>query len=87
MKNHDGLWKCSRQCMQHKNACSENGCKYWIDYKDDYNCTLIAIYEHGRMTLRQVADRLGISFARVKQIESAALLKIKKRCNKNDVIF
>jgi DNA-directed RNA polymerase specialized sigma subunit len=87
MKNYDGLWECSRQCQRIKKSCDKKECKYWINYPDDHNCTLIAIYENGRMTLRQVAERLGISFARVKQIESAALLKIKKRCNKNDIIF
>ena len=33
------------------------------------------------MPLRDVADRLGISFVRVKQIEDATLLKLKKNSN------
>ena len=36
----------------------------------------MAIYENGPMTLREIGERLGISFARVKQIEKAALKKI-----------
>ena len=37
--------------------------------KNELNCTLISVYENGPMTLRQIAERLGISFA-VKQIET-----------------
>ena len=47
-------------------------------YEDEFNCCLVSIYENGQMTLRQIGDRLGISFARVKQIETEALKKIKK---------
>jgi DNA-directed RNA polymerase sigma subunit (sigma70/sigma32) len=39
------------------------------------------------MTLRQVAERIGISFARVKQIESQALIKIRKRCQNKGITF
>jgi DNA-directed RNA polymerase sigma subunit (sigma70/sigma32) len=51
----------------------------WIDYEDEMNCSLISIYQNGPMTLRQVGERLGISFARVKQIEESALIKLKRR--------
>jgi len=74
----DGLWRCSRDCMRKKKGCKKMECRHWIDYKKEYNCTLIAIYENGRMTLREVAERIGLSFARVKQIETAALKKLKK---------
>ena len=79
MRYSDGLLECSRVCLKHKVNCSDKECKFWIDYKDEQNCTLISIYENGRMTLRQVAERLGVSFARVKQIETRAMEKIKKR--------
>ncbi len=87
MRNYDGLWQCSRDCMSKKKACSKGDCKYWIDYRSEFNCTLVAIYENGKMTLREVADRLGISFARVKQIETEALKKIKKRCINKGITF
>ena len=87
MRNYDGLRECSRECMRKESNCRETGCKYWIDFPDDRNCTLVAIYEHGKMTLRQVAERLGISFARVKQIESQALIRIKKRCINKGITF
>ena len=61
--------------------------RFWIDFKDEQNCTLISIYENGRMTLREVAERLGISFARVKQIETRAMEKIKKRTLNKGITF
>jgi len=63
--------------MQEEKSCTMSDCRHFIDFKDEYNCTLIAIYENGPMTLREIGDRLGISFARVKQIETLALKKIK----------
>ena len=83
----DGLLKCSRHCMKENIDCDNKECRLWIDYPDEYNCSLISIYEHGSMTLRQVAERLGISFARVKQLESRALEKLKKRSGVRDILF
>ena len=74
----DGLLQCSRDCLRAQKRCTQVNCKYFIDYKDEYNCSLISINKNGRMTLREIGERLKISFARVKQIESAALKKIKK---------
>jgi DNA-directed RNA polymerase sigma subunit (sigma70/sigma32) len=50
----------------------------WVDFPAEYNCCLISIYENGSMTLREIGERLHISFARVKQIESDAVKKIRK---------
>jgi len=75
----DGLRECSRKCIKKKKQCTEVDCRFWVKYPDEFNCCLVSIYENGSMTLRQIGDRLGISFARVKQIESAALVKIRKR--------
>ena len=73
--------------MNNEIECDNNECRLWIDYKEEYNCSLISIYEHGPMTLREVADRLGISFARVKQLETRALEKLKKRSTISDILF
>jgi DNA-directed RNA polymerase sigma subunit (sigma70/sigma32) len=35
-----------------------------------------AIDKHGEMTLREVADRLGVSYVRIKQIQDGTLKKI-----------
>ena len=77
MRSFDGLKPCSRECISKKKNCSQKECRMFIDFEEEYNCTLIAIYENGAMTLRQIGDRLGISFARVKQIETIALSKMK----------
>ena len=87
MKHKDGLTICARRCMSQKENCQVRECRLWIDYKDEYNCCLISIYENERMTLRQVAERLGISFARVKQIETHALKRIKKYCLNKGLTF
>ncbi len=83
----DGLLPCSRTCIMSKKCCRNAECKHWIDYKDEYNCTLVSIYENGRMTLRQVADRIGVSFARIKQIETKALQKLKKNPITSSLLF
>jgi len=74
----DGLNECARKCLANKSACLQEGCRHFIDYPAEYNCVLITVYENGNLTLREVADRLGVSFARIKQIESKALAKLKK---------
>jgi DNA-directed RNA polymerase sigma subunit (sigma70/sigma32) len=58
--------------------CKEKGCRHWIDYEEDNNCSLITVDKHGRITLREVAARLGVSYVRIKQIEDKAILKLKK---------
>jgi len=73
--------------MNTKKACKVKDCRLWIDFKDDNNCCLISIYEHGSMTLREIADRLGISFARVKQIETKALKKLKDHPDASTLFF
>ena len=69
---------CSAQCVLTNTCCEKSDCRDWIDYKNEHNCSKISIYLHGRMTLKQVAERLGISIARVKQIETKAFEKLQK---------
>ena len=83
----EGLLKCAQECMNTKKGCKVKDCRLWIDFKDDHNCCLISIYEHGSMTLREIADRLGISFARVKQIETKALKKLKDHPDASTLFF
>ena len=73
----DGLRECSRDCMKKKKPCQEKECRLWQDFPDEQNCTLISVYENGSMTLREVAEREHLSFARIKQIETKALKKLK----------
>jgi len=68
--------KCSQLCAKHGNSCTEKECRLWIDYKEDYNCTLIAVDKHDKLTLKEVAKRLGLSIVRIKQIQDVANHKL-----------
>jgi hypothetical protein len=68
--------KCLKQCKDLKVACPIKECRYWIDFAAESNCVFDTIDVHGAMTLRETADRLGISYVRVKQIQDGALKKI-----------
>ena len=72
--------KCFEVCAKMKSSCDESGCRQWIDYEEDLNCTIIAVFNNNekKMTLREVGKRLGISYVRVKQIEDKVLQKMEK---------
>ena len=59
--------------------CKNKDCRLYIKYKDDLNCTLVAVNKKPEMTLTEVAKRLGISLVRVKQIQDRALEKLQKK--------
>jgi len=69
---------CASICYKNKSECEEQSCRMWLDYKEDQNCTLIAVKKNGQMTLEEVGKRLDISYVRVKQIEKASLMKLQK---------
>ena len=73
---------CSKKCLSHGQSCSKDNCRFWLDYGLDQNCSLIAIYKNGSMTLDEVSKRLGVSLVRVSQIEKQALKKLFKRIKK-----
>ena len=59
----------------------------WIDYEKEMNCCYKSIEQNpSGMTLREVAERLGVSFVRVKQIQDKALEKLNK-CAFSDRIY
>ena len=68
--------KCLVTCRSLNVECPVQSCRYWIDYPPEVNCSLETVNLNSQMTFRQVADRLGISFVRVKQIQDKALKKI-----------
>tara|TARA_R110000824_G_scaffold289293_2_gene477833 strand:+ start:1004 stop:1243 length:240 start_codon:yes stop_codon:yes gene_type:complete len=70
---------CASKCMSEDAKCKEEDCRMWIDHKEEYNCALVSIKRNGDMTLHEVADRLKISYVRVKQIQDKALKKVGKR--------
>jgi len=70
--------ECARVCCDLEVSCPVQDCRSWIDYEEDLNCVNVAIDKHGEMKLKDVAERLGITAARVQQIEKATLTKMKK---------
>jgi hypothetical protein len=70
---------CAKKCYTTGDLCQSKDCRMWIEHKDDNNCVLISIEKNGEMTLHQIADRLGISYVRVKQIQDKAISKLGKR--------
>ena len=68
--------KCLQVCKELNVSCPVKECRYWIKHNEDTNCIFDAIAKHGNMTLRETAERLGISYVRVKQIQDSVLKKI-----------
>lgn len=58
-------------------------CRYWIESEEYQNCAFMAIDDKGPMTLREVAELLGISHVGVKLVEERALAKIFKKAQNN----
>tara|TARA_B100000287_G_C20614256_1_gene773349 strand:+ start:336 stop:575 length:240 start_codon:yes stop_codon:yes gene_type:complete len=77
--------KCLKTCKELKVECPVVECKYWVMYPKDNNCVLESINKNGNMTLREAAERLHISFVRVKQIEDQALKKISHLLEKESI--
>lgn len=77
--------ECCNTCIDNDIKCPIKDCKHWINYKDDMNCTLIAVNNNGPLSLREVANRLGVSFVRIKQIQDKALKKLIK--HEDEIIF
>lgn len=65
------------KCLR-ENSCQKE-CRNHIDYPDEYNCVLVTVRENDDMSLRDVAERMGLSHVRIMQIEKKALEKLSKR--------
>ena len=74
---------CAETCLEKNERCKEKSCKLWINYDKDLNCVEIAVKKNGAMTLKQTADRLDLSYARVAQIEKEAIKKAIKKLPKD----
>ena len=68
---------CAARCFSSKEPCQIKDCRKWMDYEEEQNCSLVSIHINGRMTLRQISERLGVSLPRIKQIETKAIQKLK----------
>ena len=59
-------------------TCDKQECRNWMDYEEDLNCAVVcASKKETGLSLREVADRMGVSFPRISQIEHAAFKKLK----------
>lgn len=78
---------CLNACKSLNVSCPNMDCRNWINYESELNCTLrtveLAQENNISLTLRDVSQRIGCSFVRVKQIEEEALKKINKSKNIN----
>ena len=70
--------KCFDLCRKCDVPCDVKDCRQWIDYEEDLNCTIVAVNKRGPMTLREVSERLGVSFVRIKQIQDKLVEKLSK---------
>ena len=82
--------RCCEKCLEYDVSCpiENSDCRHWIDYEDDSNCVLIAVdnNENEHMTLREVSKRIGVSFVRIKQIQTEAVKKLITYQRKNKII-
>jgi hypothetical protein len=69
---------CTKTCFKLDTPCPNKDCGMWIDREEDYNCTHGAVLNHGKLTLREIAERMGVSFVRICQIEKKATQKLYK---------
>jgi len=71
--------KCATDSLENDSICNKEDCRLWIEHNEDLNCTLISVKKNGRLGLKEVGERLGISYVRVSQIEKEAFKKLKKK--------
>ena len=69
---------CVEKCKELNTSCPNTGCRHCLDYEEDLNCTIVCVQKNGCLTLREVAERLKVSYVRIKQIQDKALQKINK---------
>ena len=59
-------------------GCDQTKCRNWMDFGEDLNCAVVCSRKHENgLSLREVAERMGVSFPRISQIEHAAFRKLK----------
>ena len=58
--------------------CDKTECRNWIDFEEDLNCAVVCARKNENgLSLREVAERMGVSFPRISQIEHAAFKNLK----------
>jgi predicted XRE-type DNA-binding protein len=58
--------------------CDQTECRNFMDFKGDLNCAVVCARKHENgLSLREVAERMNVSFPRISQIEHAAFNKLR----------
>ena len=58
--------------------CDQTECRNFMNFEEDLNCAVVCSRKHENgLSLREVAERMGVSFPRISQIEHAAFNKLK----------
>jgi hypothetical protein len=71
--------KCFKVCKEKSVACPIHDCRYWVEHQQSYNCTFGVIENaNGPLTLEKVGEILNLTAARISQIQTEAIKKIKK---------
>ena len=70
--------KCLDTCKELDVSCPVDQCRSWIPYEKEYNCLHETLNRTDSLTLREIAERMNLSFVRIKQIQDKAVSKIKK---------
>lgn len=68
-----------KYCKCLRDGSCQKDCRQYIDYPAEHNCTFVTVQENEDMSLRDIAERMGISYVRVFQIEKEALAKMQKK--------
>jgi DNA-directed RNA polymerase sigma subunit (sigma70/sigma32) len=77
---------CIKKVKKDGKGCENTECRYFIEHKENQNCTFICIENNGKMTLSQIGGILGTSLANVSMIQRKALGKLQKNLKKDDCL-
>ena len=57
--------------------CDQESCRNFMNYEDDLNCAVVCSRKNENgLSLREVAERMNVSFPRISQIEHGAFKKL-----------